>query len=98
MNEDAMHAKRAEAVAVEAPQPVPSGVKKIAVGPAAAAPSKVQASAAANKGSAISQVDTRAKTPTTTFLTGGGWEADDDELAKARCIKVAFCVFQNHGM
>ena len=85
-----MHAKRADGAAVDAPQPVSSGVKKIAVGVAAAVPSKGQASA--NKGGAGTQVDVRAKTPTTTFLTGGGWEAEDDELAKVRVSEVALFV------
>jgi hypothetical protein len=66
----------AESAPNDVPQPLQSGAKKAAVTSApkgaVAAPVKT------------TQFDVRAKTPSTTFLTGVGLEADEDELAKVR--------------
>jgi hypothetical protein len=75
----AKRSSAAESHAADFPQPVVAGVKKVAAGPAASPALKPQAQA---PGKGSSQADARARTPTNTFLTGGGWEAEDDELAK----------------
>ena len=85
VNEDAASAKRliaADVQGTESPQAVSAGAKKLAAASSHAAGSKAPppASAAAVKGPP--RVDTRAKTPSTTFLTGGEGDGDDDELAK----------------
>ncbi len=78
----ALAAKRSSGVeaAADLPLPVVAGVKKMAIAPAGVAASKAPGSL----GKIATQVETRAKSPATTFLTGGGWEGDDDDLAKAR--------------
>jgi hypothetical protein len=91
VNEEAaagLAAKRSSASAVEpapdVPLPVVAGVKKMAITPAGAAASKAPGPLPAPAGKVAMQVEARAKSPATTFLTGGGWEGDEDDLAKAR--------------
>ena len=71
----------ADTTHADVPQPVHAGAKKVAVAPAAPVPSK--GPAAASGAGKFPQVEVRAKTPQSTFLTGVGMDADDDELAKA---------------
>ncbi len=82
----ALAAKRSSGVeaAADVPLPVVAGVKKMAIAPAGVAASKAPGSLPAPAGKIATQVETRAKSPAATFLTGGGWEGDDDDLAKAR--------------
>lgn len=71
----------ADAALADVPQPMNTGAKKVAIAPAASASSKGPAAAAPTSGKS-SQIEVRAKTPQTTFLTGVGLDADDDDLAK----------------
>lgn len=68
----------AESAHHDVPQPLQAGAKKAAVASAVTPASKGIAAAPIKN----TQFDVRAKTPSSTFLTGVGLEADEDELAK----------------
>jgi hypothetical protein len=85
--------------ASDAPQPVPSGAKKIAIG---SQPASVARGSAAPVGKGVAAAaDVRAKSPASTFLTGVGWGEDDDDTAKvsgvcthSSCVASDSCVMR----
>lgn len=91
----AKRSNAAEAAVADVPQPVHAGAKKLAAAPPASVTSKAPPPAPAAAGKAVPRADMRAKTPSTTFLTGGEFDGEDDELAKAsdgtRCHACAAC-------
>jgi hypothetical protein len=92
VNEDAaarlLLSKKASAdpLLADAPQPVPSGAKKVAAASGVAAKSS-QIAGSAHSGKSVAQLE-RAKTPTTTFLTATGWDAEEDDLMKVSCFRL----------
>jgi hypothetical protein len=95
VNEEAVAgaaAKRASAIEYrtsDVPQPVVAGVKKVATSSVASPSLKPQ------PGKGSGQANARAQTPTGTFLTGGGWEGEDDELAKV-CVRITRKTIYEH--